>query len=145
MADVFDRKMRSRIMASVRTSGTMPELLLLTLLHERRLRVRRQARELPGSPDLVFDRVKLAIFVDGDFWHGRQWFESRGAPAQNRRFWIAKFEKNRNRDRLADARLRRSGWSVLRVWASDVRKRPAETVQLILSRIQRRRRMRSRL
>jgi DNA mismatch endonuclease, patch repair protein len=93
MTDVFDKATRSRIMSGVRTAHTAPEILLGEKLHAARLRPRRQATELPGSPDLVLDHVRVAVFVDGDFWHGRAWFEARIAPRQNRGFWIAKFEK----------------------------------------------------
>lgn len=139
MADMFDKATRSRIMAAVRTSRTAPEILLSDLLQAEGLRPRWQAKELPGSPDLVFDRIRLAIFVDGDFWHGRQWFECGLAPVQNRNFWIAKFNTNRRRDRMADARLRWRGCSVLRLWASDVKRDPTGTVARVRERISRRR------
>jgi DNA mismatch endonuclease, patch repair protein len=138
MTDVFDKATRSRIMAGVRTAHTAPETLLVELLESAGLALRRQATELPGSPDVVIDRVRIALFVDGDFWHGRAWFDARIAPGQNRAFWISKFEKNRERDRAADARLRARGWSVLRIWASDLKKDPARVVTAVRSRVSRR-------
>jgi DNA mismatch endonuclease (patch repair protein) len=135
MADVFDPATRSRVMATVRNAYTTPEMILAELLERSGVRARPQAKELPGSPDLVLDSVRVAVFVDGDFWHGRQWFERRVAPVQNRDFWINKFTVNRNRDRAADARLRRAGWSVVRLWASDIKRDPAGAVAVVQRRI----------
>jgi DNA mismatch endonuclease, patch repair protein len=131
-SDVFDPMTRSRIMAAVRTKGTEPELLLGRLLGRVRVRFRSNARELPGTPDFVLASSRTAIFVDGDFWHGRQWFESGIAPNQNRTFWIAKFKINRARDLRAERLLRRRGWAVIRFWASDLRKAPDDALELIL-------------
>jgi DNA mismatch endonuclease (patch repair protein) len=75
------------------------------------------------------------VFVDGDFWHGRAWFRNAVAPATNADFWIGKFERNRRRDRLVNRELKRRGWSVLRLWASDVRKRPVASAGRVRARL----------
>jgi DNA mismatch endonuclease (patch repair protein) len=90
-----------------------------------------------GKPDVSFPDARLAVFVDGDFWHGRDWFENGVAPATNPDFWIAKFERNRRRDRIVDRELRGSGWSVLRLWGSDVRKDSAAAAARVRSRLRR--------
>jgi DNA mismatch endonuclease, patch repair protein len=82
-------------------------------------------RSLPGCPDIVFQRVKLAVFCDGDFWHGRDWAQrklklSRGT---NGRYWLAKIERNMARDASNQERLESQGWRVLRFWESEIKKR----------------------
>jgi DNA mismatch endonuclease (patch repair protein) len=79
----------------------------------------------------------LAVFVDGDFWHGRAWFERGEAPATNSEFWIRKFEINYRRDRAVDRQLRKDGWSVLRLWGSEVRKAPNNAVSRVRARLRR--------
>jgi DNA mismatch endonuclease Vsr len=137
MADIFDRQTRRRIMRAVKTARTEPEERLASTLRVLRLRFRRNDTKVLGRPDFVFRRAKLAVFVDGDFWHGRAWIEGRRAPATNAQFWIEKFERNQRRDQFVNRRLRRAGWSVLRVWASDVRREPAACIARILARLRR--------
>lgn len=137
MPDMFDKKTRSRIMRAVRTAETEPEERLAAGLRALRLRFRRNDPIVFGKPDVAFRGDRLAVFVDGDFWHGRAWFENGAAPATNAEFWIAKFERNRRRDRVVDHELRRSGWSVLRLWASDIRKSPATSAAKVGARLKR--------
>lgn len=127
-------------MRAVRTAETEPEQALAVALKALRLRFRRNDPRVFGKPDFVFRPDRLAVFVDGDFWHGRAWFEDGAAPATNPEFWIGKFERNRRRDRVVDRELRRSGWSVLRFWASEVRRAPAASAEKVRVRLRRRRR-----
>lgn len=135
--DMFDKCTRSRIMRSVRTRRTEPEERLAAALRVLGMRFSRNDRRVFGKPDLCFSDVRLAVFVDGDFWHGRAWFTKGEAPATNGPFWIAKFEKNVRRDRLVDRELRGSGWSVLRLWGSDVRASPDATARRVRARVRR--------
>ncbi len=82
------------------------------------------AEGLPGRPDLAFIRCKVAVFCDGDFWHGRNWSlrRRRLARGSHPRYWIAKIKRNRERDREVVRSLRQLGWLVIRVWESDVLK-----------------------
>jgi len=137
MTDMFDRQTRSRIMQAVRTVETEPEERLAVALKTLRLRFRRNDPKIFGKPDFTFRGARLAVFVDGDFWHGRAWFENGAAPATNAEFWIGKFERNNRRDRLVDRELRQSGWSVLRLWASYVRKAPAASAAKVCARLRR--------
>ncbi len=116
-------------MASVRGRDTRPELALRKALHGRGLRFRVQPGRVFGRPDIVNRSRRLAIFVDGDFWHGnpddwtRRGFDSMEAQfrAGNRERWIAKLRRNMERDREVTARLEAEGWTVVRVWESEVR------------------------
>ena len=106
---------RSRLMARVRRSGTKPELLLRTALHQIGLRYRAKSGiGLPGTPDIAFRGIKLAIFVDGCFWHGCP--EHGTVPKTNTPFWVAKISRNRLRDKKVDESLKRLGWKVIRIW-----------------------------
>ncbi len=132
---MFDKETRSRIMRAVRTAETEPEQRLAVALRALGLRFKRNDAKIFGKPDFAFRQVRLAVFVDGDFWHGRAWFRDAVAPATNADFWIGKFERNRRRDRLVNRELKRRGWSVLRLWASDVRKRPVASAGRIRARL----------
>ena len=121
---------RSQIMARVRRSGTEPELLLRRKLWSmgRRYRLR---MKLPGSPDLVFVSARLAVFVDGCFWHGCPVHHT--LPAANRGFWLRKVTRNQERDRRVDEELAALGWRVLRIWEHEVRE--AGALQAAASRV----------
>ena len=137
MADVFDKETRSRVMRAVRTAETEPENRLATALRALGLRFRRNDAQILGTPDFAFQKARLVVFVDGDFWHGRPWLQDGVAPATNAEFWIGKFEGNRRRDRLVDRKLRRDGWSVLRLWGSDVTRNAEASAQRVRARLRR--------
>ena len=137
MTDVFSATFRSEIMKRVRREGTTDENLLYAALKRLKLRLRRNVKILPGKPDLVVRGSRLSIFVDGDFWHGREWFERRRAPKTNRKFWIRRFESNKRRDSRVDRQLRRLGWSVMRVWGTAVRRDVDKVAERILRRVSR--------
>lgn len=129
MTDTRTPAQRRRIMAAVRSRNTGPELALRRALYAAGLRGWRcHRRDLPGSPDLVFGRAKVAVFVDGAFWHGHP---SRHKPGRSGRYWDEKIEQNVARDRRVDEELRRSGWTVLRIWDFEVTRELARTVARI--------------
>lgn len=114
--DSFDAATRSRIMAKVKSAhNRSTEKVVRASLVARGARGwRMHARDLPGRPDFVFDAEKVAVFVDGCFWHGCPRCYRR--PRSSRAYWDAKIVRNKKRDRLAAARLRRMGWATLRIW-----------------------------
>jgi DNA mismatch endonuclease (patch repair protein) len=109
-----------------RSKNTVPEILLRTELRSRGLRDRTHASGLPGRPDLVFPAARVAVFCDGDFWHGRNWRRLKQQLERrfNAGYWVAKIDRNRRRDRSQVAALGRLGWLVLRYWESDIRRSP---------------------
>ena len=110
-------------MRRVRAKDTKPEIALRKGLWKRGVRYRKNVRALPGTPDLVLAGRKIAIFVDGDFWHARGHRENPGEEvASNQSFWRAKLARNVERDREVNDALTEMGWLVLRFWASDVEK-----------------------
>lgn len=112
---------RSKVMARIRGKDTGPERLLRSLLHARGLRFRKNVRTLPGTPDVVFGKAKVAIFVDGDFWHGWRLDEW---EAKLRPQWAEKLCRNVARDQVVRGELRRTGWKVIRVWEHDLVRDP---------------------
>jgi DNA mismatch endonuclease (patch repair protein) len=108
-------------MASVRQSGTTPELSLRAGLHRLGLRYRVNAKALPGSPDLIFPKYKVAIFVHGCFWHGHSCRAGR-PPGTNEAYWIPKMAANRRRDAAKEAQLAELGWHVIVVWECTLRR-----------------------
>lgn len=114
-------------LSKVRRRDTKPELLLRSELHRRGLRFRVAVEGLPGSPDLAFSRAKLAVFVDGCFWHGCP--EHYVAPKNNREWWERKLADNRSRDVRKDEALIALGWGVLHIWEHEDVEAAADTVQ----------------
>jgi DNA mismatch endonuclease (patch repair protein) len=115
MADTVSPAERSRIMASVKSQDTTPEFAVRRLVHALGYRYRLHVRDLPGTPDLVFPRLRKIINVCGCFWHLHRCPRCR-IPAAHRDYWLAKLERNAARDRRVCRALRRAGWSVLTVW-----------------------------
>ena len=122
--DVLTPEQRRRCMQGNKSSGTKPELALGRLLWRNGIRYRKQPRGVPGKPDFCIKKYRLAIFVDGEFWHGRDWVRKREALKGNRDFWIAKIERNIQRDIRVTQTLEAAGWKVFRFWESDVKKHP---------------------
>ncbi len=112
---------RSRVMACVKSANTTPELRVRRSAHRLGFRYRLNVRALPGSPDLVFPRLKKAIFVHGCFWHRHRCKKGKSTPEHNRSYWLKKFERNVRRDAAAKKALRRLGWKTLIVWECQTR------------------------
>lgn len=113
---------RSEMMSRIRSKNTKPEVALRKALWHFGYRYRCHDKRLPGSPDLVFPKFKLALFVDGDFWHGYKWHEKREKIKRNATFWIPKIERNMQRDRAVNAALQAMGWQVVRIWEHELKK-----------------------
>ena len=112
----------SRIMARIRGKDTAIERALRQELRRRGLHYRKNVRTLPGRPDVAFAQYKVAVFCDGEFWHGRDWARRKEDFRNNKAFWVAKIERNRARDRRVNAELRAKGWRVLRFWERDIQR-----------------------
>lgn len=131
MADVLTPEQRRLNMSRVRAKNTKPETTLRSALHLRGLRFRIHRKDLPGSPDIVFPRHKIAIFIDGCFWHGCPKHGVR--PSTNQKFWVDKIEANRKRDKIASRELRKLGWKVIRIWEHDVKRNVSRVLRSIES------------
>jgi DNA mismatch endonuclease (patch repair protein) len=113
----------------VKTKNTTPERILCSELFKLGLRYRKHVQNLPGRPDIVFSKVRLAIFIDGDFWHGYQFHHLK---KKLKPFWLDKIGRNRKRDCKNIIELRRMGWKVVRIWEHQVEKNLPATIERIL-------------
>jgi len=122
------KKASAAARGSSKKTDTSCELLLRRALWAAGFRYRKDVKDLPGRPDIVFPKAKIAVFCDGDFWHGLNWEERRQKLGQgtNSDYWIAKIERNMERDRQNTQKLRDMGWVVLRFWESEIRASPLE-------------------
>lgn len=130
MADHLTPSGRSRVMASIRSKDTKPELLLRAQLRARGIVGYRLHAKLPGRPDVAFTRWRLAVFIDGAFWHGHP---DHFRPDTATDYWRTKIARTQERDRAADASLRADGWTVLRFWDFDMLSRPGEVLDQVES------------
>jgi DNA mismatch endonuclease (patch repair protein) len=119
--DVYSKSKRSEIMSRVKNKRTSPEEKVAALLSEFRFRYRQNDRTLPGNPDFSIRSRKVAIFVNGCFWHGHRNCSRAKLPQTNVGFWTSKIELNKSRDRRAIRELHRMGWSVITVWQCRLR------------------------
>jgi len=129
MADKFSKDVRSHIMAAIRQKNTKPELKVFKELRKRRVYFQKHYKKVVGTPDIALPRKKIAIFIDGDFWHGFRYplWKSR-LPSK---FWKNKIERNRLRDKETFSILRTKGWKTLRVWEHQVNNDFDKTMQKI--------------
>jgi DNA (cytosine-5)-methyltransferase 1 len=135
----------SDIMRKVRSEGTTPEIIFRDSLISKGSCFETQARDLPGKPDLIVPHAQLAIFVDGDFWHGGQWSrrnlssledQFNKSNATSKAYWLDKIRRNMQRDCAVTASLLLEGWTVLRFWESEIRKTLAGCIQVTLETIE---------
>lgn len=125
MADTYPPEIRSRVMSRVKSKDTTPEIALRKALYALGVRGWRCHRaDLPGKPDIAFGRLKVAVFVDGGFWHGHptKYWQGRSGP-----YWDAKIRRNQERDRLANKELAAMGWTVVRLWDFEIEADPIES------------------
>ncbi|HMN97086.1 MAG TPA: DNA mismatch endonuclease Vsr [Phycisphaerales bacterium] len=122
MADTLTPAQRSRVMASIRATDTEPERFVRSVLHGMGYRFRLHVRALPGTPDIVLPRHRTVVLVHGCFWHRHARCRNAGTPATRRRFWMAKFARNVERDRAVQRALRRAGWRIVVVWECQIRR-----------------------
>lgn len=118
--DVFSKKKRSQVMAAIKSKGNKTtEIKLAAIFRKNKIHGWRRNFPLFGNPDFVFPKHRLAIFVDGCFWHGCPKHSRK--PKGNRNFWRGKFLRNKKRDRIVAWNLRHSGWRVMRIWEHELK------------------------
>ena len=130
MLDVFTKAKRSEVMSRIRGRGNKEtELALMKLLRHHRITGWRRHLPVFGKPDFLFRKARVAVFVDGCFWHGCP--KHCNTPASNRPFWRKKLAANKARDRRVNRVLRNEGWRVVRIWEHDLAKRGEACVRMI--------------
>ena len=130
--DVLTKEQRHRCMKNVKSVNTKLEVLLRKALWHNGIRYRKNYKCLPGTPDIAITKRKIAIFVDGDFWHARNHQYNPGEQIRtNKTFWGTKLARNVERDKEVNDALLAEGWLVLRFWESDIKKDVAKCVREI--------------
>ena len=130
MTDVWLSSKRSEVMARIRSSGNVStEGRLIEIFRANKISGWRRSQNLPGKPDFVFPKERLAVFVDGSFWHGHP--KHCRYPATNAEFWRAKIEGNKRRDRTVSRLLKSKAWRVIRIWEHDLKADPRKCLRKI--------------
>jgi len=130
--DVFNKQKRSEIMSHIRSKNTKAEVLVFRYLNRRGIYFQKHYKKAAGSPDIALPRKKIAVFIDGDFWHGYRFdsFKDR-LP---KKYWLEKIESNIKRDMRNRRFLRKDGWKVLRVWEHELKRKKMEyTMDKVIS------------
>lgn len=113
---------RSENMSRVKAKNTSFEMLLRRKLWARGLRYRANDKTVFGKPDIVFKRKKIAVFIDSEFWHGKDFLENKNIPKANNDFWVNKLKRNIERDKEVNEFLTQEGWKIIRIWSKDLKK-----------------------
>ncbi len=133
MTDIVDSKRRSELMARIRGRDTAPELAVRRIAHRMGLRFRLHCRDLPGRPDLVFPKHRVAVFVHGCFWHRHEGCRHASTPKSRIAFWTEKFAANVERDARKEVALKTLGWKVFVIWECETKDRVAVERKLAVS------------
>lgn len=124
---------RRKNMQAVKSAGSKIELLLSKELWRLGYRYRKNDKTVFGKPDLTMKRYKLAIFIDSEFWHGRDWDTRKYDHKANQEFWIKKIEKNIKRDKEVNEHLSKAGWKILRFWGKEIKQNLRNCIDKIIT------------
>ena len=131
--DTLTPEQRHKNMQNIKCKDTRIEVLLRKALWNKGIKYRKNCRDLPGKPDIVITRYKIAIFCDGEFFHGKDWelLRPRLEKGNNSEYWISKISRNRERDDEVNKQLLYQGWTVIRFWGSDIKKHTEDCVRVV--------------
>ena len=129
--DKFSKEKRSKIMSSIKSKDSKIEIMLRKALWKRGYRYRINYPQVIGKPDIVFVKKKVAVFCDGEFWHGYDWEKRKYEIKSNQKFWHEKIEKNIKRDKDVNLSLSEQGWKVIRFWGKDIEKNLPKCIEII--------------
>lgn len=131
--DILSKEQRRKNMQNIKAKDTTIEIMLRKALWKKGYRYRKNYKGLPGKPDIVLTKYKIAIFCDGEFFHGKDWevLKPRLEKGNNSEFWISKISRNRQRDDEVNKRLLFEGWTVIRFWGNDIKKNVDECVKVV--------------
>jgi DNA mismatch endonuclease (patch repair protein) len=126
--DDLTPEQRHKCMSHIRSSNTSVEVLLRKALWHEGIHYRKNVKTLPGKPDIVITKYKIVIFCDGELWHGKDWETRKEDIKTNRDYWIPKIERNMARDIENEKRLENMGWTVIRFWGKEIKKKLMDCV-----------------
>lgn len=130
--DNHTSEQRRKNMQAIKNKDSEIERILRKALWARGLRYRKNVKSLFGHPDIAFIGKRVAVFVDSEFWHGYDWENRKNDFKSHQEFWIPKIERNMQRDREVNEKLRSEGWTVLRFWGQDIKTQVDECVNKIV-------------
>ena len=133
--DRLTNEQRRKNMQAVKSTGSKIETSLAKELWSLGYRYRKNDKTIFGKPDLSMKRYKLAIFVDSEFWHGKEWAKRKKDHKSNQDFWLKKIERNIDRDKEVNEYLLKTGWKVLRFWGKDITKNLRNCTDKVISAI----------
>lgn len=133
MADVLTKEQRHKNMQNIRAKDTEIEVILRRALWKKGYRYRKNYCKLPGKPDIVLTKYKIAIFCDGEFFHGKDWnmLKAKLEKSYNSKFWIDKISRNIERDEETNKKLIYGGWTVIRFWGKEIKNHTDECVKVV--------------
>ena len=133
MSDNLVSEQRHKNMQHIHANDTSIEIILRKALWEKGYRYRKNYKLLPGKPDIAITKYKIAIFCDGEFFHGKDWeiLKPRLEKGRNSEYWISKIGRNRERDNEINKKLLFMGWTVIRFWGNDIKKNTDECIRVI--------------
>lgn len=131
--DNLNKQQRRKNMQHIKSKDTEIEIILRSALRKNGLKYKKNYKKLPGKPDIVLTKYKIAIFCDGEFFHGKDWdnLKARLLKAENSEYWINKISKNIERDSEINKRLLFQGWTVIRFWGQDIKRNVGECIRVI--------------
>ena len=131
--DNLTAEQRKKNMQHIRSDNTKIEAILRKALWNKGYRYRKNYTELPGKPDIVLTKYKIAIFCDGEFFHGKDWevLKPKLEKGNNSEYWVIKITRNRERDEEVNKKLLSMGWTVIRFWGNDIKKHTEDCVQVV--------------
>ncbi len=131
--DNLSKEQRRKNMQHIRSNNTSIEVILRKALWKAGIRYRKNYKALPGKPDIVITKYKIAVFCDGEFFHGKDWevLKPRLKNSNNGEYWISKISRNRERDNEVNKKLLFEGWTVIRFWGKDIKEDVDECVKVI--------------
>jgi DNA mismatch endonuclease (patch repair protein) len=128
--DNLTPEQRKKNMQNIRSKDTLPERIIISELKKAKIYFSTYANNIIGKPDIVFRRKKIAVFIDSDFWHKHP--KRFILPQTNTNYWIAKINRNQERDKFVNKELKKTGWCVIRIWEYDIKKSTTKCVKRIL-------------
>ena len=131
--DNLTAEQRKKNMQHIRSDNTKIEAILRKALWNKGYRYRKNYTELPGKPDIVLTKYKIAIFCDGEFFHGKDWevLKPKLEKGNTSEYWVKKITRNRERDEEVNKKLLSMGWTVIRFWGNDIKKHTEDCVQVV--------------
>ena len=131
--DNLTQKQRRKNMQHIKSNDTSIEVMLKKALWKKGYRYRKNCKDIPGKPDIVFTKYKIAVFCDGEFFHGKDWevLKPRLEKSNNGEYWVNKISRNRERDDEVNKKLLSQGWTVIRFWGNDIKKYTDECVRVV--------------